>query len=343
MSLEMKHDDREYKWFPLQNMPDIRDEGETLSINDHQFIIASESKEYDGIYVNKYNAQTNEWSEFINSNYCSTYDRRIAYDNSTGRLYICSTNNELDRLQFQHIGHNISLLLISDRNSPFIVNVKGTIHAIGNFGYYENRIKHCIWDGDCFQQIHSFEKYQFLAHSALIYIPTKHMLLLIGGYAMNSSFEEQSVGIWTCDLKSNIWNKIKDLSFEGYGHCVALTSDEQNVIIVGGMDKKRNYYTKDNEMDTIYILNISNDSQYILTKSKVTCPEKGLCNIIRTGGGIKDKMLVIGWIKCQLASVLSVPTSIMHLIVKFYSEEIIHWINRKKHVAVNLSHILKVE
>ena len=71
----------------------------------------------------------------------------------------------------------------------------------------------------------------------------------------------------------------------------------------------------------------------------------GSHKIFRFGGGLKDKLLISGWIK-KLYKLP--PLEILEIIQAFYSQESIHWIERSdnedrkenNHFVINMKHIL---
>merc|ERR1712154_753632 len=118
-----------------------------------------------------------------------------------------------------------------------------------------------------------------------------------------------------------------------------LSSNEEYIVIAGGSDEDRY------DVDIIHILDIRNLDAFILQQSKIKCPMSGNHKIFRIGGGLKDELLINGWIKklYKLA-----PLDIVEVIQAFYSQESIHWIQRsnnwgtikKKHFAIYIKDIL---
>jgi len=98
-------------------------------------------------------------------------------------------------------------------------------------------------------------------------------------------------------------------------------------------------------VDSIHILDILNLDAFVLKESTIKCPMSGRHKIFRIGGGLKDELLINGWIKklYKLA-----PLDIVEVIQAFYSQESIHWIQRsnnwgtikKKHFAIDIKDIL---
>merc|ERR1712154_486598 len=116
-----------------------------------------------------------------------------------------------------------------------------------------------------------------------------------------------------------------------------LSSNEEYIVIAGGSDEDRY------DVDIIHILDIRNLDAFILQQSKIKCPMSGNHKIFRIGGGLKDELLINGWIKklYKLA-----PLDIVELIQAFYSQESIHWIQRShpshrkenNHFAIDIQH-----
>ena len=124
------------------------------------------------------------------------------------------------------------------------------------------------------------------------------------------------------------------------------------VIIGGGRDKMYNWVNK------LHVLDIREDDEYKLVECDIKVPMDECFKIGGSGGGIKNEILVVGWIKEQFKKNefkgLSLPPMyIMQLIALWYYQEMIHCVElhcvelREKdenadnsHYCIKLKHIL---
>merc|ERR1712154_174279 len=159
-----------------------------------------------------------------------------------------------------------------------------------------------------------------------LYIPCKDIILLIGGQGYRD-YGAKMVGIWRYFLKTKKWEKVSKFTFDYFNVSVTMTSNQHFVIIAGGynIDRVPN--------DKIFVLDIRDDNNYKLRKSGIISPLSGYQHIVRIGGGLRDEMLVIGWIrkmfKCAEFNDLSLPpTYIMQLISLWYNQEAVHFLTK---------------
>ena len=98
------------------------------------------------------------------------------------------------------------------------------------------------------------------------------------------------------------------------------------------------------------------ESELKLQTSSIRCPSpddwhKVAFKMVRTGGGLQDEMLVVGWTRhcfatCAFAELELPPLYIMQLIGQWYCQEELHWIRdavgvQREHFAIKLKHILR--
>ena len=179
--------------------------------------------------------------------------------------------------------------------------------------------------------------------ASTVYVPSQQIILVIGG-----EDDGEMIGfIWKYDICSNKWSKVNGIKFDFWWTSAVLTSNEEYVVISGGLDE-------DYEgIDKIHVLDIRNKRNYVLRECSIKCPMNGHHPIIRSGGGLKDELLVIGWIKhlfnCSSFNDMALPpTYIMQLISMWHYQETIHWLeweyrdDKKKanHFGVKLKSIL---
>merc|ERR1712228_82068 len=161
-----------------------------------------------------------------------------------------------------------------------------------------------------------------------IYVPSKQLILLIGGYDDVVGFPPSS-DLWIFSLPTQKWRKTQNIQFEGYLFGAVLTSNERYIVLLGGINDHKHY------VDDIFVLDIKNedDSKWKLRKSTVKCPKIGRCKALRTGGiDSKDDILINGFIKdCfkmkEFKNIQLPPSYIMKIISMWYDAEMIHWLN----------------
>ena len=177
-------------------------------------------------------------------------------------------------------------------------------------------------------------------YASTLYVPSKQIILLIGG----EYWKDKMMGIWKFCLVTKKWKKLEALQFNYCNVSSHLTSDEGYVIIGGGSDKDNCY------MNKMYVLDIRDEDEYKLMECDIKLPMENakLYKIVGSGGGIKDEILVVGWIKQEFKKrnfkdLLIPPMYIMQLIALWYNQEMIHWISRQEdnnHCCIKLKHVL---
>ena len=140
-------------------------------------------------------------------------------------------------------------------------------------------------------------------------------------------FYGNMVAIWVFCLITKKWQKLKGLKYHFHAAC-CLTSDEAYIIIAG-------FHEYSNIMNKWYVLDIRKDDEYKLKEYNIRVPLDGKYRIVRSGGGIQDGILVVGWIKqqfkCSEFENLSLPPMyMMQLIALWYqNEEMINFVKMK--------------
>ena len=239
-----------------------------------------------------------------------------------------------------------------------VCQVQKDIHIIG----YNDTSQHHIWDTvtNKIKLVDSFDGDLCPKHTKLIYIQSRQIILLIGGYQQDGpnpfSARITPMGIQRFDLKINKWTKLKDLEFN-YCYSDGIQIGEDNVIIAAG--KKIDYNGTNTKMITcneIFILNINDELNYRLIKHKLTMPNIGECHLVLMGGS-RDEILTIGWIKKlyktkNFVNMELPPMSLQKMISEWYNQEMIHVfyntrMDRKKtkhncHYKINLKKILNI-
>lgn len=337
------------RWITLPNLCAKIDENDCISIlNDHEFIIATLYNETANDGIHKYNINKNAWIqiwEYPHEEKMQIETMAINRGTEQNKIYLGDCHYKNKRLvMFDTTTNKLSTL-----KSPWklkvdssMVNVNGVFHIIGG---YQNST-HVSWnsDNDEFVIMHDFKTNGFndIFSPSTIYVPSKQMILLIGGLCFVTF---KMIGIWKFCLKTNKWHKLEGIQLDYYHACPCLTSNEEYIVIGGGLDKNDNY------MNKLYVLDIREDEEYKLKECDIKLPiDKVKHRIVRSGGGIKDEILVVGWIKKQfkdndLKELSLLPMYMMQLIALWYNQEMIHWFTDHKdaennHYCIRLKHIL---
>ena len=299
----------------------------------------------DQTYIHKYNVQTNKWSQ----QFKYPLDWQFAIQSITmnkkgNKIYLSTHQNKLiiintDTKKYHSHEYDKDLLFVP--NASFNVNHK--IHLIGN--------KHLIFDEQTneFKQIHNFNlDYDYCTEPVVIYVPSKQIFISFMFKCVNN-FKDYENAIWVCNLKTNQWHKHDTIITNKCGFCIlraVLTANQQFIIFI-------------DEDFKLYVMDIRDDTDYKLSECSMKTPFKHrIVNMVRTGGGIQDEILVYGWIKklfqnSKFKHIQLPPDYIMKLILKWYCIELIHFVsyivpppffnansNIHSHYAINVKHIL---
>ena len=165
---------------------------------------------------------------------------------------------------------------------------------------------------------------QLINSASMIYVPSKQMILLIGGPMLSANdhiTNWTNLGIWRFCLMKNKWTKMK-LEFTYCATSCVLSSDENYIIIAGGQ-------SLDTNINKIFVLDLTNKMNYKLNECKVKCPQFGKCYIARTGGK-ENEYLIFGWIKRifetqAFSNLILPPVYLIKMICLWYNEELIHF------------------
>ena len=207
------------------------------------------------------------------------------------------------------------------------------------------------------EQIHDFRIYGIVCNPIIVHVPSKQILLLF--VQVRSVKDTYLQHIFSFNLKTNKWSENKSLSNLVPIYSAVLTSNHKFVVIIYSVEKSiqsEPHKTGIIHKTKIGALNITNDDDFKLLEcsSDVQCASSMYIHdfqcpmhIQRTGGGIKDEMLVNAWINklfktSEYNNIAWPPVHITQLICKWYSRELIHIIhcNTYRHYAIELKYIL---
>ena len=305
--------------------------------------------------IHEYDQKRNEWTELFDDDKFPTPSfnadiTAVALDPKTNKVYIrkqCS----LDLLIMDINDKQITTKSVKNktRMAPFLssgfVATNDALHIIGG----RRNPQHLEFDTNLNENdkwVPVPRGFSSIAGLSAIHVPSKDIILLIGGHVEY----RYNFGIWIYSLKTKQAKKLDDISFN-YSHVSsALTSCENYVIIASKKVQHASQFDMCNENDEIFVLDIRDDNEYKLRKCDIKLPKAGMCNISRIGG-IKDKYLVVGWIKelfksKEFKDLSFPPMYLIQLIVVRYNQEEIHWIYQyswedHRHFAINVKQILR--
>ena len=329
-----------------------------MCINDNEMITIIDRN------IHKYNTHKNEWSQVVK---CPRYFLKYR-----GLLFFDTTSKQLLSAHYvyrKHHSHELVLTMYDIENNkcnpkrygpsvtnlagivPYLCHVDGNIHIIGGQVF----APHYVWNfnhkRNIYKLIHNFKfERGNLMYISLVHVSSKQMILMIGGsdscyYHNNDRYDEEHkkrrIGIWKFCLILQKWAKLQFIGpdFKQANVRCVLSLNEDFVIIAGGWDRNLE------KSDEIFVLDLRDDNHYKLKKSQIKCPQKGICDLVRFGGGIQDELLVIGWIKDLFKTTdfkhLSLPPMyLMKMIQSWYNQEMIHWLQKNEHYAIKLKYIL---
>eukprot|EP01084_Bolivina_argentea_P256776 432453_1 len=246
----------------------------------------------------------------------------FAVDLETNKLYLSEGSSPMIIIGIKTKQFHTDLVKDSNvtiPNYPCLVNANGTTHIIGGSG----SSKHLTWNdtNNSFKEMHDFGKNGIVSgiHGAsTVYVPPQKIILMIGGIDAGNMIGD----IWKYDICSNKWSKVNGLKFDFFLTSSVLTSNEEYVVISGGHDKEHR------GIDTIHVLDIRDKNNFVFKQCSIKCPMNSNHPVIRSGGGLKDELLVTGWIKHLFNSTsfnnTTLPSSdILQLILMFYYQETI--------------------
>lgn len=324
-----------------------------LRLNAHHFIRVTIEYRQDGrvleIKAQKYNALTDEWSAFIQYSCPIPLLRQysqiqsVALKKETQELYaIFEFESTLAVINYGTSSME-SFKMITERDSR-LLNVDGIIYATNSkmvslmSNNHKDSVLQIIPDNHVPRHRRWTRYYPHDTNNlmSMIQIPSKNVILQFRVDASKLSKYCQVTKRWT-EVKTMV-NSIWD----GKDHCfrfknATLTSDETQVVILA-----TEYRPNKPSRPRIMVMNM-NDSNYSFWMSDISCaaiapPYEKIdpTLIIRTGGGLRDEKLVIGWIRrlfasSQYKSLPLPPLYLMQMIAKWYSTEMIHALERSNY------------
>lgn len=340
------------KWKTCATLPDDAYYVTVAQLNNDEALILPQR---DSINIYKFNKKENKFSTMNGLKTASIhYNEGLDVTIHANKLYLFSSFTGSLKFYIYDLDNNNTTKEWLEKESKILpsnaarISIKDKIHFIG--GYQCN--KHLIWnpDKDEIITVHEFTEYGEMQVISAVYIPSKQTILAIGGW---DDINNTVVGIWRCRIKMDMeldkykyeWKKLFDTDvFDHYSLHALLSCDQQYVVLAGGWHKGTG------ASDKIFILDISsqNENEYKINECAIKLPLKGINNLIRFGDSLRDRLLVIGWIKRlfntkKFAKLNVPPMEIMELISCWYNGDTLHWFSEDKpadHYSIELGEIL---
>lgn len=348
-----------------------------LTMNDSEFAISIGTIDGDHStnQIFKYNVQHDEWSLIVEiPTTGNIFDFSMVidhYDRGTNQLYMSSAEIQMMvdlhsasivQKSFDHdadngmadITHGVPSYV--QRCCAGMVSVNGTVHKVGGLGNSEHVIwnkKQQLWEST--NAIQPFKKFGELTQisESLVHVTSKNIILMIGGKAINCA--HGPVGIWRFNIsKRGPWEQIDECQVGRFdlSECsTALSADERYVLIMGG----QNLFEK----RLIHFLDISDDDEYKLFRSFIQPPKVRNSALYPHHMAIsrdiwKAQLLTSGWMRwvfedTEIFGTILPPLDIMNEVSKYWSVEMVHWIDPSflemstmslSHQVIPLAHIL---
>lgn len=318
-------------WTKVAVLAEENAAGHMCTFGRHEILAISGKEEM----IYKMDGTTCQWSKHLHYRNCFLSRRVLAIPDSMSSIYAF----ELDNMRIYDIStqkwREISDIEHNNKGSGLVqhhmFNVKNEIHFLGG----DYNALHQIFDEHNKQlvPIYRFEEFQFILNPFCIHVPSKDMILLIGGTTMGSDVDREYgrchdqyiyLGIYRFSIRNKEWKRIENIDF-AYANCQAvLSDDEKHVIIAAAM--------YDN-VEAMYILDLCENNEFKLRKIDFDGPKEATVNeyaLLKTGG-LKDEGLVFGYIKdlyTRNEIMRMPPIHLMHVIRCFFYQTTVHWIER---------------
>ena len=318
-----------------------------VALNDQEFLMPLH-----GTDLMKYNTVNKEWTLFPKMNEYTYQSMMI--DRQLNRLYLCYVRGSLivkdlsTGLTVQKVPNSLTPINLLNHNVKFaFANANGTIHRIGGLSDHHVTwsVAHSHWNPS--KAIQLYAGYYFTRVS-LVYVESKNIILMLGGHAHDAQGNDPApIGMWRFDIATSTWKHIENVTRDYSETHAVLTSDQQNVIIVG---KNR-----------IDILDIQDENDYKITRSMTL--EFGYSYTAAFPVLMKRRetdvvALTSGWFRKQFSSnndrrlndgLAACPLDILKLIDKFVCTQMLHlltWsyaVGAVDHLTFQLADMLSID
>ena len=362
----------------LQSLPDDIEAANTkystlTHIDEHRIFFLPNNDQY----IWSYDVRNNQWNPECMP-HCSNW-KNITFDRNTNKLYLENDN----KITIIHkdtesvIGQKtISGEKISDH---FYIDYKmlcvnGCIHFVNRHRGKHFMLKPPSGRRKTWTQFMDDTGYRGTCGGAAVYIPTKNMMLLIGGYVEGDfgepNFASTSVmkgehfvmGNYRRNWKRWVWTHSSNNAQAMAAVNAVVTADSKYVIISEVPTGHDYYHGNDAEnVKYIHVMDIENDFKWRRTsiktplRSEIINPsnrgpiwDTSKQMMFRTGNSNRTALAVCGYVRRLYRSeafkeMPAMPVVLPKLMMAYWSQELIHWVTDQSHVAIRLQDILNAE
>ena len=371
-------------WKQLAAAPISARMGECITINKDEFILITTpyqfagddeeawSKIWHGIF--KYNAKSNNWGQWIEYDKPPGTPAGITYNEMDGKLYWIGykgqiyifdiINQKSKKIQgLLNKATKYKNVMVIDKTLHLTKSdVRKSSHFVCNVYDSDKNIKITPADDTDIDYLATRNKYGY-RNSKNVYLKSKNIIVAIGcvPYTFDRKWREsQENKIMIYSVEKNEWKILENLKMNQRKMevpTILVTDDEKYVIIIGefecteerwyGYEDDDDVWNESGEEIPVYVLEIGHDVECKLKQCMIRLPMRRFFSIAITAG-IKDEdvMLVAGYLRLIHHSYSS-PMDVMNEILKWMTDDIIHWIEygtggktERRHFAISLSQIL---
>eukprot|EP01084_Bolivina_argentea_P139476 245366_1 len=324
-------------WRQCQELEGINAISDIIVLNENEFICMSTSIAATNSTLWKYNVNNDTWEELLTMIVCQG---SLCLNGNTNMLYHYTDKNlSICDLNVKHktfVTYETNLNVYND--SCLIANDE--LHLVGG---YTNR-NHLIWDSieKKFISQYTFDEWKRCIEGAVfVHIPSRNMLLLLGGY--DAGAVECLDTIWKYCLQQKKWEKLYTTlpsAMRNFG-CI-VTANEKYVIVFGGSTLSLYNTLPENG---IHVLDLDTFETF---ESKVKCPQQKVYNeykAARVGNTKKQNIVICGfirrcWSQPEFDNIMYPSDDIIKLMQIWYAFDDVHLMAPNgKHWKINISHI----
>ena len=320
----------------------------TVALSDTEFAMSTRSLEgqHREYAVMRYNSITNQWNKLaayhrpekalgVQETFCMDHvgkklflfqkaHKRAGGKRFTITLSVITFNIATN--QRETLCDDCKVIEKNNKNgrtkSSHIVFANGVCHRFISYDIFRKSnlyLKHFILDQDAgsFSEINDFTmdstKHCFISQTFFV-SKLNTIYFILYEYTSKSGY------ILGLELETNQWTKHKEAAIRFNPTSVTLTFDEKYVVMTN--------------TEKIFLMDISNENHFTLLESNI-CPPTSTAHysLVRTGGGIYNEKLVIGWTKRLFQDIafkeLSLPPLyLLQMIAYWVSSEEIHHLPR---------------
>lgn len=330
-------------WASMQKLADVpfKETSNLVWININEFLTASFQQLSmkpmpDGLWV--YNIISNTWRLFAAypSNKYKLKEFSISYDIHTNIIWLFGSDRKL--ITFNMRSKKFKMIKSNAKSvgrEPRLVIIDHKLHVVGG----GSNKHHLVWNDDKnkFEILHTFNDWkQGIYGHEIIYIPTKHVLYLIGGFDPDGIYPKiYNECIWrynienVSDFESNsdpidsevAWSKSIEAKL-CYNPCILLPAEKQNNILIFG------------DGGELWLFDINRDRKRLL-RNKLILNNDGYNPLdpkyaLMCGGDtyIMFDIFIQGLTRKLSKDMISIPYELVILLRRFYTLEMVYFIQR---------------